>query len=65
MTSNQIALIQSASDTALIDRLFALARMGEASDELDVIDAEVYGRFARSYGQPLEDMACENHLIAA
>ena len=55
MTSNQIALIQTASDSVLIDLLFALARSGEAGDEFAVIDAEVYGRFARSYGQPLDE----------
>ncbi|MCF7220639.1 hypothetical protein [Marilutibacter chinensis] len=65
MTSNQIALIQSASDSVLIDRLFTLVRSGAAGDEFDVIDTEVYERFARSYGQPTDEMVREDHLLAA
>ncbi|QDH70230.1 hypothetical protein [Marilutibacter alkalisoli] len=65
MTSNQIALIRSASDSILIDRLFAMARSESAdNDELAIIDAEVYERFASSYEQPLDEMAAGNHLIA-
>lgn len=57
MTANQIALIQSASDAALVERLFVLAQDGEFNaEEFSVIDNEVYGRFARAYGQSLEDM---------
>ncbi|MBB1089144.1 hypothetical protein H4F99_11695 [Lysobacter sp. SG-8] len=57
MTANQIALIQSASDAALVERLFVLAQDGEFNaEEFAVIDNEVYGRFARAYGQSLEDM---------
>ncbi|KAB8189472.1 hypothetical protein [Marilutibacter maris] len=65
MTGNQIAMIQSASDSVLIDRLFALARNGEAGDEFDVIDVEVYERLARSYGQSPDELIREDHPLAA
>lgn len=66
MTGNQIAMIQSASDSALIERLFALAREGEAAgDEFDVIDVEVYERFARSYGQSPDELIRDDHPLAA
>lgn len=65
MTANQIALIQSASDAALVERLFVLAQDGEFNaEEFSVIDSEVYGRFARAYGQSLEDMEPASMMAA-
>ena len=65
MTDNQIALIHAASDSVLVERLFSMVRNGNAgAEEFSVIDAEVYQRFARAYGQPLEDMPVETMMAA-
>ncbi len=65
MTDNQIALIHAASDAVLVERLFSMVRNGNAgAEEFNVIDHEVYQRFARAYGQSLEDMPVETMMAA-
>ena len=44
--------IESASDEELVERLYDIACEGADNDELDRLDAVIYGRLVTAYGEP-------------
>ena len=45
--------IESASDEELVERLYDIACEGADNDELDRLDAVIYGRLVTAYDEPV------------